>query len=120
VTKQAAGEEAAKFLFNKPRISVAIRFARLIQERFEVLLNHPVQDRLFGLMATIGAPRQGRAPHSGHARQRRGSGTGGPFIGDRRKCRRSDARARGVRNQTATPLPPPAHARECRHNVHKQ
>jgi hypothetical protein len=40
VTKQTTGEEAAaKLLFNKPRIPVAVRLARLIQEGLEVFLN---------------------------------------------------------------------------------
>ena len=59
-------------------------------------------------------------PPWGYARQRRAGGTGGPFVGDRRKCRRSDARARGARNPTAASLPLPAHARGCRDNVHKR
>ena len=85
-----------------------------------MFLDHSVQDRLLGLMAAIGRPRRGHAPHRRHARQRCGGGTGRPFIRDRRECRRSDARARGARNPTAAPLALPAHARRCRNNVHER
>jgi hypothetical protein len=114
MTKQTTGEEAAELLFNKPRIAVAIRPARLIQECLEVLLNHPGQDRLLGLVAAIDAPRRG------HARQRRGSGTGGPFIGDRWKCRRSDANAGCAQmSPVSGALASRTHARRCREHVHR-
>jgi hypothetical protein len=82
VTKQTASERAAEFLFNKPRIPVAIRLARLIQKCLEVLLNHPVQDHFLPLKGTRRArggdrcppmgtrPPQGARPAAGRKRHR--------------------------------------------------